>query len=255
MFIKTVKRCVCAFSALFLSYSAYSIDLNKPVSFMPENDLHFEDDAFTSNVSREMFFKIIETAREEYQAEANSFNEDLIINAKWDDATVNANARRYNGELTINMYGGLARREEVTPAGFALVVCHELGHGYGGTPYIRVPSKIAAEGQADYYGADICLERVVDKLKDEFLLFSDPSDFILSTCGDDTSCILRLEAGESLGNLLAMLGNEEAPNYETPDQYITRKTLLSYPKTTQCRLDTYFNGVMKMPRPKCWFKN
>ena len=74
---------------------------------------------------------------------------------------VNANCMRNNGVVTVNMYGGLARRPEVTPEGFALVLCHELGHAYGGTPYIFQQAQIAAEGQADYYGEQTCLKALL----------------------------------------------------------------------------------------------
>ena len=126
-------------------------------SFFPENDLWKEDDLYkrNANVTEEMFNKIIDVADSIYQPIAKQNNERLTINRRWTDATVNANASRFFGQVTVNMFGGLARRDEITPEGFALVLCHELGHAYGGTPYINTWNQMSAEGQADFRQA-IC---------------------------------------------------------------------------------------------------
>jgi hypothetical protein len=234
---------------MFLTFALQATPMSS--SFMPDNDLHLEDNFFgPSNVSKEMFNLIVATGLELYQPRADENNEKLTINAKWDDATVNANCSRFWGQVTINMFGGLARRPEVSPAGFALVLCHELGHAYGGTPYIR--GTMSAEGQADYYGANVCIKEVIDVLEAEFPDF-EADDFVAETCDGDYVCLRGLHAGQGLGNLLSQLKNEDYPDYETPDSTIVKKTLTSYPKTVQCRLDSYFNGVMDLDRPKCWF--
>jgi len=223
-------------------------------SVMPENDLWKEDHIWKSdsNLDEAMFNKIIDLGKEIYDPVAESYNETLTINKKWDNPTVNANMSRW-WNVTINMYGGLARRPEINPEAFALVLCHELGHAYGGNPYLRPWSKISAEGQADYYGAKECLNKITSKLNLEGYTF-DLTDYMLDTCEGRDSCVRGLSAGQSLGHLLSVIKEQPIPNYETPDETIVDKTKLSYPNTVQCRLDTYHNGVLNKTRPRCWYK-
>src|SRR6478609_9034269 len=60
----------------------------------------------------------------------------------------------------VHMYGGLARRPEVTPDGFTLVVCHEVGHHFGGYPFVRDAYWAANDGQADYFSTLACARRL-----------------------------------------------------------------------------------------------
>ena len=229
---------------------------------LPENDLWKQDFLDKSVDGEEMFNKIIDTAYEIYKPISEAAGDSsLTINNKWEDSTVNANAMRLFGYAVINMYGGLARRPEITNEGFALVLCHELGHLYGGTPYLSAWRKMSAEGQADYYGAKTCLKKILKKLnlEDSELI---PTEYMERTCynifpiqEDSDLCIQTMIGGQSLGNLLATIKEEEIPNYETPDPTIVEETLLSYPATIQCRLDTYHNGNLGLNRPACWFKD
>lgn len=231
--------------------------------FIQDNDLGQYDKADApSNMDKATFMAIIEAAKKVYDPIAKQNNEKLTINARWDDGTVNANCRRGWGNVTINMYGGLARRPEVTPDGFALVLCHELGHAYGGAPYIQEWTKMSAEGQADYYGAKDCMKAIVDLIAYDSR-FDAATPYMEEKCAAaftaDTneykSCIRRLQAGQSLGSLMSTIMEEATPDYETPDPTEVPSTLTSYPDTVQCRLDTYHNGVLGLVRPRCWFKN
>jgi len=223
-------------------------------SFMPDNNLHLEDFLTdSSNVSESQFNRIIEIGKEIYQPYADEKDESLVINNKWDDPTVNANCRRFWGKVTINMFGGLARRPEVSPSAFALVLCHELGHAYGGTPFLRKSSQMSAEGQADYFGSSDCLKKVIEVLEDEFPEY-ETTEFTEEACDGDAVCLRGLHAGQGLGSLLASFRQTDEPNYETPDPLVVKKTQLSYPDTIQCRLDTYLAGALDLDRPACWFK-
>ncbi len=253
-------------SILAISITTMALNLNA-YSIFPKNDLHLEDNnKKISNITEEQFNKIIDIALDSYQKEADEFDEKLKINRKWNDSTVNANMSRFWGRVTINMYGGLARREEVVPDSFALVLCHELGHAYGGEPYLRDYSKIAAEGQADYYGARHCLERIFQEFPADPVNEQVLTDSMIEMCQqriadmqgeareeEQAFCERALVAGYGLGKLLAVIKDEDIPSYETPDQYVTPHTMLSYPKTVQCRLDTYRAGALKEDRPLCWY--
>jgi len=224
-------------------------------NWVEDNDLWKEDNInfAGSNVSEEMFNAVIDAAEILYAPIAKDWNEKLTIQRNWDDSTVNANASRDgNGWTEINMYGGLARRPEVIPIGFALVLCHELSHLYGGQPYVNVGLKMAAEGQSDFAGAGWCLKGIVESL-------NDPSDievtpYMKKVCYNDNTCIRQLAGGNSLGKLLALLNKETVPNFETPDKSVVKRTNTSYPKTVQCRLDSYHNGTLVKDRPLCWYK-
>lgn len=229
---------------------------------LPENDLWMEDYFEKSNSGEEMFYQVIEAAEIVYGPIAEAFGDtSLTINKRWSDSTVNANVSRYFGSVTINMYGGLFRRPETTIEGFTLVLCHELGHAYGGYPYLSEWRKLSAEGQADYAGAKDCMSKVLTVLKmDGFE--AEPTGFIEDTCFNafkekekQQNCVRSLVGGQSLGTLLATISEGVVPNYETPDPLVVEETLLSYPATVQCRLDTYLRGTLLLDRPACWFKD
>lgn len=221
-------------------------------SIFPKNDL-WKEDGFHElmSMTEEMFNKIIDIGYDLYEPYAEMNNETLKINRKWEDHTVNANVTRRWGSVIINMYGGLARRPEISPESFALVLCHELGHAYGGTPYISPWQKLSAEGQADFYGAKECLKDVIAKLDltDEITY----TDFMEDICDYETTCIRGLIGGKGLGKLLAIITKKPIPHYQTPDQSVVSETILSYP-SIQCRLDSYLQGVIGGERPLCWYK-
>ena len=161
------------------------------------------------------------------------------------------------------MYGGLARRPEVNLEGFTLVICHELGgHAYGGAPYIQVNNRMSAEGQADWTATKLCYSRVaalVPELKESFPSYNSFSqakclEVFNSDEGKTLDCQNGAEGALSLGTLLAVLTKETPPMFETPDPLVVRKTQLSYPSTTQCRLDSYWTGLLGQDRPLCWYK-
>jgi len=223
-------------------------------SFAPENDLWKEDALLkTTNVTEEMFNKIIDAAYTVFGPMAKQNRESLKINRKWSDSTVNANVSRMFKYVTINMYGGLARRPEISPEGFALVLCHELGHAYGGLPYISTWQKLSAEGQADYSGAKDCLRKIIQtaSIRTEF----EPTAYIQDTCKDEQLCMRAFTGAQSTADLLATLMGETMPDFQTPDKTVVNETLKSYPATVQCRLDTYRTGLLNSRRPACWFKD
>lgn len=276
-FFSTVTISAAA-SLIFCSSSFASIP-NQKVNFFPENKLNEKDNSDQINhITKEDFNLVADVASAAYAPMAEVNDESIQVNRRWDDSTVNANVNRSFGRVLINMYGGLARRAEVTRDGFALVLCHELGHAYGGAPYLRSWSELSAEGQADYHGSKDCLRKVFAQLpykapqeidgttldlKTEYITQTCMKRFPLpdvntepteSTSTEQDICIRSLMAGQSLGNLLSIVNEDPEVQYETPDPFVTPKTLLSYPKTTQCRLDTYHNGALNLDRPICWFK-
>lgn len=223
-------------------------------NFMPDNDLWKEDNlALAGNeMTEQLFNRIIDIGEQLYQPVAQQWGEYLYINRMYYDSTVNASAwRDGRGATEIRMYGGMARNVNVTPLGFALVLCHELGHLYALSPYIEPSVWISAEGQSDYFGAGACLYNIAQRLGDNTSFEVTP--YMESACRGDQICLKRMGAANGLGRLLARLGNQPAPRFETPDPYVAPRTEVSYPRTTQCRLDTYHNAIRGWARPRCWY--
>ena len=85
-------------------------------------------------INEEKFNQIIDSIAEFYRDTIEGFGAEFIIRKQWEDDTVNAFADREgeNEEIwVISMFGGLARHKNITPDGFAMVVCHEIGHHIG----------------------------------------------------------------------------------------------------------------------------
>jgi hypothetical protein len=230
---------------------------NKVSQFMPDNDLWKSDclNCKSNVMTQELFQKIVDAGKVAYASNAAANNEILVINALWSNKTVNANCGRSSGKVTVTMYGGLARRPEITAEGFALVLGHELNHAYGGTPYYPSTNNLSAEGQSDFMATKDAYAKIA-KLVPELNEDIPVTDFIANICSnkDYKNCIHSLYGGQSLGNLLAVLNKHPQPNYETPDMLQVEQTLSSYPATTQCRLDSYLAGTINAPRPACWYK-
>lgn len=220
--------------------------------FMPENDLWQEDGFVDNGMTEAIYNEIIDIGYELYAPVAQKWEEKLTITRRWTDSTVNASSwRDGQGNTEIIMYGGLSRRSEVIKMSFALVLCHEIMHLYGGAPYIDRELRIGAEGTADYMGAGECLQNIANRLSDDMF---DATPYMLQVCKNNDLCLRRLAGANGLGKLLAKLSGDPTPKFETPDPNQVKQTEVSYPRTTQCRLDTYFNATFSQERPRCWYK-
>ncbi len=220
-------------------------------SILPPNDLHLQDNpSLIENMTEEEFNTIITEATDIYKDLATKNGATLKANALWTNSTVNASANQVANTWNINMYGGLARRPEVTKDGFALVVCHELGHHFGGFAFIG-SGWAANEGQSDYFATQTCARRLWAKDKQTNALFRDQvGDFERNACDDvyerqedQDLCYRIAAAGLSLGRLLAALGGNDEPSFETPSTKKVNRTDNNHP-AAQCRLDTYFAGAL-----------
>jgi len=254
-------------------------------TFLPDNNLHKQDkkDSYGQlGIAENEFNEVLDAIEQMYAPIFENHGARLVVNRFWDDSTVNAYAEQEGNNWIISMFGGLARRKEITKEGFALVACHEIGHHVGGYPFYS-GQWASNEGNSDFYSAAACAR----------MIFADssPCSFIdemiidvaaKNQCSkrffygeDSTICQRTLAGGLSLGKLLATLGGDKLPRYETPDKTEVRKTQESHPRA-QCRLDTYKAGAVcknvwdndlipkssgdmrrnSCPdRPKCWFAN
>lgn len=208
--------------SLFFSVNAFA-------SFMPENELWREDGIleFQQNLDEKQFSEIIDQVNAVYAPIVEKYGAKLTIRKLWTNSTVNANAQKSGKNWIVQMYGGLARRPEVTPDGFALVVCHEVEHLLGGFPFYT-GSDMAVEGQSDYAATQSCAKEIWGK---KSFVVSNVSEFAKAKCDEAYSkeqnravCYRSVMGGKSLATLLATLGGENEPQFETPDQRKVNKT-------------------------------
>lgn len=219
--------------------------------FLPPNNLHLQDSPqFTANISQEEFENLVDEVTALYEPYAALHGARVQAAKLWSNSTVNASANQMGSTWMINMYGGLARRPEVTADGFQLVVCHELGHHFGGFPF-RPMTWAANEGQSDYFATQTCARQLwakdTKKNQDSALTVHPEArtacDESWITTADRNLCYRIAEAGLSLGTLLASLGNQGEPDFSTPSDKTVRKTNHAHPEA-QCRLDTYLAGAI-----------
>ncbi len=219
--------------------------------FLPPNDLHKQDQVRRlANMTEAEFHLIIKDITDYYRPIVESHGAQLTIDSDWNDSTVNAYAQQIGTEWNLHFYGGLARRSEVTDDGFALVVCHELGHHLGGFPFYGNGEWAASEGQSDYFATQICLKNAWKNQTARNASFrSSAHPIVKSKCDQTYSdealqdlCYRIAMAGLSTGKLMAALGSSTA-DLERHDPAIVKETYLKHP-AAQCRLDTYLAGAL-----------
>jgi hypothetical protein len=238
------------FFLFFFSTSAFA-------TFAPDNDLWKQDSLYlgldgSGGLNETQFGQVIDKVAEALQPSVALHGGSLVVNRLWTTATVNASSGQLFGTWTVNMYGGLARRPEITVDGFTLVMCHEMGHHLGGFPFYSLMGRwAAAEGQADYFATEVCAHKVWQNEAVENARFrSDVDqtakakcDGIWSNPDDQNLCYRTSAASQSLASLLSVLDKSAVPQFSTPDKLEVTTTNASY-GSTQCRLDTYLNGSL-----------
>ncbi len=257
--------------------------------FLPKNDLNIPVDAKGINsISQEQFNSVIDQVEELYTPIVAEYGGKLKVVRKWTDGTVNAYAEQSDNIWSVSMFGGLARHKSITPDGFALVVCHEIGHHIGGAPRYAGDDWASNEGQADYFATLKCLRRIWQSEDNAAAIKNlNVPQHLIESCdknwtseSDRALCIRGGMAGDSVARLFAALSYSSKPaQFHTPDPKKVTATNDNHP-ATQCRLDTYFqgalcevsfneeigqedevsgvchgsNGYTSGLRPRCWFK-
>lgn len=288
----TMKRIL--FSLAWLGGMSFGWFYHSPktlcAGFVEENNMNIPVGATAGGLSQAEFDQVLDGVQAVYGPIVAAKGGTLQIRRLWNDGTVNASAMRYGKTWAVNMYGGLARHPAITPEGFALVACHEVGHHVGGTPKADdgwFSSWASNEGQSDYFAALKCLRKVFTS-EDNLAWFenSNLDPYLVAECASQFSspeeqalCARTSMAGMSTAELFRDLKKETSPaTFETPDQNVVAVTDNSHPGT-QCRLDTYFQGSIctadlqtdlndndyregtcstamgftKGFRPRCWF--
>lgn len=226
----------------------------------------------------EDFNRISQTIIDFYQPIFLEKGDILSLNLDWDNPRVNASTGKWGNFATVYLYGGLARHKFMTPNGFALVICHEIGHHLGGEPRYKKYSWASVEGQSDYYASLKCFKNYLDNCPECHIPDTTGLDITLvsecSKSGEDFSvCVSTAMAGMSIAQTIAASRVLPKPlGFGTPSDKIVKKTYERHPHP-QCRLDTYFAGALCdkdvatpdlcsrkngdsaiSSRPLCWFK-
>ncbi|OHU86987.1 MULTISPECIES: hypothetical protein [Pseudoalteromonas] len=221
--------------------------INHADIFMPENNLHLRHNAGGGNISEAEFNRIIDEVNIYYEPLVNSHGANLVWKRNWNDDTVNAYAMQQGNNWIVSMFGGLARAPEVTADGFALVVCHELGHHLGGFPF-KGTRWASSEGQSDYFASHSCAKKIWSNDDNSQYRYSvHPTakrqcDATYGSYYEQNLCYRTSMAGLSLAKLLAA-GRGQHVSFDDRDRSVVSQTYENHPQP-QCRLDTYVEGAL-----------
>lgn len=218
------------------------------------------------------------------------------VNFRWIEGSpefmMKTMANNAPNSYTIQTEGGVYRNKQMTPAIYAMMLCHEFGHVLGGAPLttekfavstftsklqIENLKKLSAEGQADYFATNVCMPRVLTQgsfaLNLETLTAEQKST-VVSGCTEMNPdamnrqiCMSSAVLSAQMLDIFAQLPSqpENAPTLETVNAenglgvgVVATSILDGYP-SLQCRLQTLFSGSLHSgkktiydPRPRCW---
>lgn len=252
----TLKRIALIATAMALTANTgFTCTPDGTEGIVPENNMNIPFNAKSVyTIDQTEFNAVIDKVTAIYDPVVTQMGGELSVERNWDDGTVNAYASRRGGTWNIHMFGGLARHEAITSDGFALVVCHELGHHIGGAPKKGgwFGTWATNEGQADYFSTLKCLRKVFrGENNSEIVGKMDVPKAVQAHCSEQFSekteqliCQRGSMAGLSVSKLFQDLRNQTtSPDFNTPDEEVVDRTDHSHP-ATQCRLDTYYQGAL-----------
>lgn len=246
-----------AAAAVLTVAPTYSCDQHGTSGIVEDNNLWIPANIKSvTGMSEQVFNDVLDRVESIYAPIVKAEGKKLSVQRNWEDGTVNAYAQQRGNTWSIAMFGGLARHETVTPDGFAMVACHELGHHLGGQPrkssWFGGSSWASNEGQSDYFGAMKCLRKYME-VDDNVSLMAAVKvpEFAVKKCEatfsnaeDIAMCKRSAMAGMSLAGLFRALRNLSTPlAFDTPDTKVVTSTNHNHPEP-QCRLDTYFAGAI-----------
>jgi len=225
----------------------------------------------SAKLDKETVLKVEQRLSSIYKNLPTNNGAEIVFLNTWNQETTHAFARWIPQLNTRFIQVSIERptRASLGENGFAFLICHEMGHFFGGQPFIHEYLPLSVEGQADYFAARDCMKRYVKK----FQTNSTPSNTAVSTCKKVYSnsksiriCALSLTAGEKF------IKSQYAKSADhvsllNRDSSIANATIgfFNYP-SQQCRLDTIVAGVLCNPgtdcsqrqlasRPPCWYKS
>lgn len=240
------------FTLFFLVFT-----LSAQATFLPENEIRYDRlSRGPSQITEAQFKDLIHQVQSTYVDTVTSLGGRLLISGDWKSEKLNAYSMQAFGGWLIQMYGGLARRPELSPDGFTLVMCHELGHHLGGFSFANSTAPFAKawaanEGQADYYATQVCARKLWSQQASLNASFRNQvSTFVTSKCDAVWSereqrdlCYRIAAAVDSLSKTMAGITSKPIPDFTTPDPKAVAETNVKHPDL-QCRMDTNFQGAL-----------
>ena len=235
-----------------LSHNSFSCSPDGSTGFMPENDMNIPvGHRSAGEMTEAEFNQIIDEVEDHYAPIIKDMGARLKIKRKWKSGTVNAFAQQswWFGKIyKVTMYGGLARHPEINNDGFALVVCHELGHHIGGEPK-KGGMWASNEGQSDYFASLKCFRAVYENDNNiEIVSKMNIDPIARSACeaqwsgaNDQALCMRAAMGGYHLSRVLG--GAKTGVAFDTPSKSVVSTTFHAHPQA-QCRLDTYYQGAL-----------
>lgn len=208
----------------------------------------------------------------------------IIVN----DNSVSGSAEHTYNELILKINSGLLNSIRLTPDSLRMLICHELGHLFGGAPRKNIPiewdgptgidgrSLLSSEGQSDYYASAVCFKKLIAFDHKKYIPpFSEIGPNLRQKCSsqnDIEMCLRTALAGKSFLNLVY----DFDISTEKMDDSISETMLYDIYPDRQCRLDTIISGALcksKLPlaldeydhllneclhptakRPRCWYR-
>jgi hypothetical protein len=185
--------------------------------------------------------EILETARKVYApVSLKEFNKPLIIKIAENDS-ISGSADHGHDSLIVEINTGVLKAPRLNPDALRMLVCHELGHLFGGDPKKDAPyewegptgpdgrSLLSAEGQADFFAGLECFRKLTVK---------------------KVSSSRIAKAGLDFLNLVKVFPIA----INTQDLSVTPKLIRNFYPSRQCRLDTIVLAARGESRPDCWYK-
>lgn len=143
-----------------------------------------------------------------------------------------------NDKPLIKITRGIIQHQLSSKNVLALLICHELGHFWGGFPkQFRGNSDLkswsTAEGQADYYSIIMCAKHVhLNRAQTQY-----------KNCESKSKCNELTEAALNLSKIYAEIKFwPYGLKVDDPDPTVVRRTELDHPNP-QCRLDTMVAAI------------
>ncbi len=184
----------------------------------------------------------------------------------------------------VSISTGLLKESLIDLDTIALIICHEVGHFYGGSPkqFRGRSTKLSwssAEGQADFYATAVCAKKIFPLLPKvvqtkELGESSKVENELLDICKSE-ECLRIGLASYKLASIYAKIKFwDQVISLKNKDRTISNKINRGHPNP-QCRFDTMILGVLcdkthiqnqgenpslscadsRYKRPTCWYRS
>lgn len=226
------------------------------------------------------FEKTLQSARDYFKPIYQSKGKELSILGEWEYDENNGKALAYTVDhYFIEIYGGALKSKGTNTDSLRAMICHEVGHHLGGSPFMPkyyedyYLFRGSSEGQADYYAANLCLKKWFhgeDHWKVNYLFGFSKKD--QAFCEDyyqhSDSVGLCVRIISAMKRMLSIDIETHSPlNLKNPksDYLYALAPSVTHPKKN-CRLETVYAGVIcqtesgclinqnpiEASRPLCW---